>query len=298
MKTTNFGMANATMVTAPANSMALGGLTNNGYGVPNGLVNMTPQRQQQLSLQQLSRQSSAPHHHARLATAVARRDINLQNAAAHTNGNDTRTPTEEILALNLNGQRNCPSDDTASSQTASQGDNGNSSNNGNGIGGSAASNSNGTQRWHSLDLGGMGLHNLCPELFRYNFLTSLYVNHNQLSYLPSSIAQLRTLRLLDASGNKLTSIPPELGLLVELRELLLFDNLLTELPPELGTLFQLETLGLEGNPIQEPIKSMLSTENTPAITGYLRDNCPRKLTHSTSELMPRVHSKLTRFTRL
>ncbi|KAI9599184.1 Endonuclease/exonuclease/phosphatase [Syncephalis fuscata] len=264
MKAAGFGMAGATMVSAQTNSMGMGGMPGSSYGVPSGLVNMTPQRQQQLSLQQLSRQSSAPHHHARLATAVARRDINLQNAASHGNGNDTRTPTEEILGLNLNS-RGYPGDDIVSSR-ATNGDNGATA--------SSASNGNSVQRWHSLDLGGMGLRNLCTGLFRYSFLTSLYVNHNQLGYLPSSISQLRTLRLLDASGNKLTSLPSELGLLVELRELLLFDNLLTELPPELGTLYQLETLGLEGNPIQEPIKSMIATESTSAVTGYLRDNCP------------------------
>ncbi|RKP04705.1 hypothetical protein THASP1DRAFT_20830, partial [Thamnocephalis sphaerospora] len=204
---------------------------------------MTPQRQQQLTLQQLSRQSSAPHHHARLATAVARRDINLQNAAAHASA----------------------SGDEAGAS--------------NGRSAAATSNTNGTsattsQRWHSIDLGGMGLRNVCPELFHYEFLTTLYVNHNQLSYLPAAVAQLRALRILDASGNKLTTLPVELGLLTELRELLLFDNMLTDLPAELGTLYQLETLGLEGNPIQDPVKSMISGEGTSAVITYLRDNCP------------------------
>jgi CCR4-NOT transcription complex subunit 6 len=137
---------------------------------------------------------------------------------------------------------------------------------------------NGTQadgEWSTLDLGGMLIQNLSKELFRYNFLTTLYINHNQLSTIPSAISQLRALTKLDASGNRLTTLPPEIGLLSNLKELLLFDNQLSILPPELGTLYQLENLGLEGNPIQDPVLSIFQKEGTTGVIQHLRDSCPR-----------------------
>jgi len=79
---------------------------------------------------------------------------------------------------------------------------------------------------------------------------------------------------LDLSGNKLTSIPPQLGYLINLKELLLFDNQITVLPPELGFLFQLETLGVEGNPLSEPIIGLMQKDGTQGVITYLRDSCP------------------------
>lgn len=63
-------------------------------------------------------------------------------------------------------------------------------------------------------------------------------------------------------------------MLVQLKDLLLFDNGITVLPNELGTLYQVENLGLEGNPLQEPLKGMLQKEGSQAVIGYLRDCCP------------------------
>ncbi|KAI8855032.1 Endonuclease/exonuclease/phosphatase [Chytridium lagenaria] len=128
--------------------------------------------------------------------------------------------------------------------------------------------------WTILDLGGMQIKNLSAELFRYTFLTTLYLNHNNLTFLSTDISKLSSLVILDLSGNRLTSVPAELGLLVSLRELLLFDNQLTFLPPELGSLFQLEILGLEGNPLSEPILSLIQKEGTTAVVTYLRENIP------------------------
>jgi len=129
------------------------------------------------------------------------------------------------------------------------------------------------QKWTTLDLGGMGLKNISGDLFRYNFLTALYVNHNNLQHLSPDVCHLRNLTILDASGNKLTSIPPELGMLTNLKELLLVDNGLMTLPAEMGTLFQLEILALEGNPLNESLKSLLQQEGTEAVINYLRENC-------------------------
>lgn len=130
------------------------------------------------------------------------------------------------------------------------------------------------QTWTTLDIGGMHLKNLSPELFRYAFLTTLYIPHNALSELPTAISKLTHLTHLDASSNKLTSVPPQLGLLTRLRELYLFDNHLTSLPPQLGTLHLLDTLGIEGNPLPDTLRSLIEKDGTSGLISYLRDSCP------------------------
>lgn len=130
--------------------------------------------------------------------------------------------------------------------------------------------------WNSLDMGGVNIKTLPPTsgLFSFTFLTNLYLNHNSLSEVPPQIAKLRHLELLDLSGNALTALPTELGMLTSLKELYLFDNHIGTIPPELGSLHQLQTLGIEGNPLDVALKSMIQTSGTPALISWLRDNCP------------------------
>ncbi|KAJ3029784.1 UNVERIFIED_CONTAM: Glucose-repressible alcohol dehydrogenase transcriptional effector [Siphonaria sp. JEL0065] len=128
--------------------------------------------------------------------------------------------------------------------------------------------------WSKLDLGGMAIKNLSPAIFLYRFLTTLYLNHNNLSYLSHHVADLKSLIYLDLSGNKLNTVPPELGAVVSLKELLLFDNQIAFLPVELGNLYQLEVFGLEGNPLGEPYVGFMQKEGALAIIGYLRENIP------------------------
>ena len=130
--------------------------------------------------------------------------------------------------------------------------------------------------WQSLDMGGVGIHNIpsTSGLFSFTFLTTLYLNHNLLTAVPPQIAKLRHLELLDLSGNRLESIPPELGMLTFLKELYLFDNQLRSLPHELGTLHQLQTLGVEGNPLDPALKQMVQKDGTQALISLLRDSCP------------------------
>lgn len=123
-------------------------------------------------------------------------------------------------------------------------------------------------------MGGMRLKNISQSLFKLDYLTTLYINHNQLTTIPPEISRLRSLILLDISGNQLVSLPPELGLLSSLRELHAFDNRLETIPPELGTLHQLEMLGVEGNPLQASLRAILQKDGTPALIAYLRDSCP------------------------
>jgi len=130
--------------------------------------------------------------------------------------------------------------------------------------------------WTSLDMGGLNIKNLPPTsgLFSFTFLINLYLNHNALSTVPPETSRLRHLELLDLSGNNLSTLPPELGMLTQLKELYLFDNNLTTIPPQFGTLHQLQTLGIEGNPLDPNLKTIVQKDGTPALISYLRDNCP------------------------
>ncbi|KAI8979556.1 Endonuclease/exonuclease/phosphatase [Mycotypha africana] len=202
----------------------------------------------QLTYAQNSRQSSSPHHHARTAAAMARSapissavtisDPNNPNKVFHRMGNSNNA--------NNNGSNTTTNNDSGKQQLT----------------------------WTTLDIGGMGLKQVSSALFSYTFLTVLYLNHNNLTYLTRDIAKLSNLKILDCSGNRLTTLPPELGMLINLRDLLLFDNNITTLPPEMGTLFQLEMLGLEGNPILPDIKNILMKEGTHALIMSLRENAP------------------------
>ncbi|KAF7731767.1 Glucose-repressible alcohol dehydrogenase transcriptional effector [Apophysomyces ossiformis] len=206
----------------------------------------------QLTYAQISRQSASPHHHARTAAAMARSTPVVSTVVI----TDPNNPTKTINGLSR--RSNEEETTTVGKQLTST------------VSATEASN----QTWSTLDIGGMGLRNISPVLCTYTFLTVLYMNHNNITYLTPALSKLVNLKTLDASGNKLASIPPELGLLINLRELLLFDNELMTIPNELGTLYQLETLGLEGNPMQPDIKNLLMKEGTAAVILSLRENAP------------------------
>lgn len=217
----------------------------------------SPHWQQQLLKAEISRQSASPHHHARAAALAARSAtssaVTIQDPSK---GNAIHVPRMAANGLHLSSsgsslkkQADLSSDDTDAE--AKEG-----------------------QSWTTIDMGGLGLKNLAKELYRYSFLTSLFVNHNSLTTLAPEILQLKNLTILDVSGNKLTSLPAEMGMLTSLKELFLFDNNLVTLPPELGTLHQLETLGIEGNPLQDNLRQLVQKDGTQALIAFLRDSCP------------------------
>ncbi|KAI9485944.1 MAG: Endonuclease/exonuclease/phosphatase [Benjaminiella poitrasii] len=202
----------------------------------------------QLAYAQKSRQASSPHHHARTAAAMAR----SAPVSSTVTIIDPNNPSKVFnRAVNGNNGKNTNTTTTT-------------------LGGDTSSD----DLWSTLDIGGVGLNNIAPVLWSYEFLTVLYLNHNNLTELTSDVAKLVNLKTLDISGNKLKSVPPELGMLIKLQDLLLFDNNITTLPNELGTLCELEMLGLEGNPIQPEIKSLLLREGTQAVIISLRENTP------------------------
>lgn len=123
-----------------------------------------------------------------------------------------------------------------------------------------------------LDMSGFRIKKLPLELFQFNFIMELRLANNFLTSIPPEIGLLRTLTSLDLSNNQLTVIPRELSKLTNLTELLLYNNQLTLLPAELGYLYQCQNLGIEGNPIMEPILSVMMNQGTNTVIPFLRDH--------------------------
>ncbi|KAF9446344.1 hypothetical protein P691DRAFT_804344 [Macrolepiota fuliginosa MF-IS2] len=237
----------------------------------NGQI-MSQHWQQQLLKCEMVRSSRSPHHRAR-ASAMAARSV-AKSAITITNPNK---PPPEVNGTSKD------SDPSSGSPTDVQSDGSPSVTNhpSSTVAPIAVAPRPHTIRppentWSSLDMGGVNIKNLPPNsgLFSFTFLVTLYLNHNALTSVPPEIAKLRHLELLDLSGNNLTSLPPELGMLTQLKELYVFDNHLSTLPPELGTLHQLQTLGIEGNPLDGHLKSLVQKDGTPALVSYLRDSGP------------------------
>jgi CCR4-NOT transcription complex subunit 6 len=132
------------------------------------------------------------------------------------------------------------------------------------------------QDWHKLDMSGQGLRNLAPELFRYKFLTELYIASNKLTVLPKQVGELRQLRHLDASYNQISELPPELGMCTYLKQLLLFHNNIQTLPAQLGSLHMLEMLGVDGNPLHSEVKQEIMEKGTKNLINWLRESAPCK----------------------
>jgi small GTP-binding protein len=98
-----------------------------------------------------------------------------------------------------------------------------------------------------LNLSGLGLGELPPELFALTQLRVLWLSDNQLNSLPPEIGALRRLVRLRLDNNVLIVLPAGFGELIELRNLWLHDNQLTALPDTFWQLTKLRTLVLNGN---------------------------------------------------
>ncbi|MCA9895668.1 MAG: leucine-rich repeat domain-containing protein [Anaerolineae bacterium] len=98
-----------------------------------------------------------------------------------------------------------------------------------------------------LDLSGLGLNTLPPEVFQLTDLTTLMLYNNQLTSLSPEISKLSGLTTLLLSRNQLTSLPPQIGQLTNLRSLDLSENQLAELPAEFFQLNNLNELYLSSN---------------------------------------------------
>eukprot|EP00005_Dracoamoeba_jomungandri_P009539 CAMPEP_0174266306 /NCGR_PEP_ID=MMETSP0439-20130205/29671_1 /TAXON_ID=0 /ORGANISM="Stereomyxa ramosa, Strain Chinc5" /LENGTH=739 /DNA_ID=CAMNT_0015353193 /DNA_START=28 /DNA_END=2244 /DNA_ORIENTATION=- len=129
----------------------------------------------------------------------------------------------------------------------------------------------GPEKWYRLDLSEMSLSVLSSGISAYTHLTSLFLNDNKYTSIPTVICtQLTQLTNLNFSNNLLTSIPSELGRLYQLKDLNLMNNRIREIPADLGRLYKLKNLRVEANPITSPPANVLKQE-TSVIISYLKD---------------------------
>ncbi|MES2709754.1 MAG: COR domain-containing protein [Verrucomicrobiota bacterium] len=99
----------------------------------------------------------------------------------------------------------------------------------------------------TLDLKGMGLISLPPEIGQCASLSELFLQNNQLSAVPPEIGQCVSLFLLNLSKNQLRSVPSEIGQCAQLSGLFLSRNQLSTIPSEIAQCSNLSRLSLWRN---------------------------------------------------
>ncbi|MEM9776035.1 MAG: leucine-rich repeat domain-containing protein [Chloroflexota bacterium] len=124
-----------------------------------------------------------------------------------------------------------------------------------------------------LDLGGMGLTIIPPEIGQATHITRLSVRRNQLMTLPAEIGQLTQLQVLSAADNALEWLPAEIGQLTQLKQVNLKNNRLFELPVEMLDLDQLELLRLDGNKLELPDDIVRKWDRPADILDYYQKYC-------------------------
>ena len=107
-----------------------------------------------------------------------------------------------------------------------------------------------------LDLSGLGLKTLPPEVGQLSSLQTLDLQSNQLASVPESLGQLSSLQTLNLDGNQLASVPELLGQLSSLQSLNLNRNQLASVPESLGQLSSLQTLNLNRNQLARVPESL------------------------------------------
>jgi internalin A len=98
-----------------------------------------------------------------------------------------------------------------------------------------------------LNLAGLRLKRLPPEIWQLGSLKELVLFDNQLSTLSTEIGQLANLQQLWLQNNQMNSVPAEIGRLMNLTHLLLSGNQLSTVPAEIGQLAKLTHLYLNDN---------------------------------------------------
>jgi internalin A len=115
------------------------------------------------------------------------------------------------------------------------------------------------EQWEELDLSGMGLTEVPPEIGGLGELRRLILGKwdgkeeigigNELTALPPEICRLQQIEELDLRGNYITSIPDSISQLINLRSLSFHANRINILPNAISQLVNLEILNLADNQI-------------------------------------------------
>jgi Leucine-rich repeat (LRR) protein len=99
----------------------------------------------------------------------------------------------------------------------------------------------------TLDLSGLELRAIPPEISALTQLQYLHLSDNQISSIPNSLGNLPLLQQLDLARNQISSIPDSLSNLPQLKVLNLANNQMISIPDSFSKLSQLKSLGLINN---------------------------------------------------
>jgi hypothetical protein len=116
---------------------------------------------------------------------------------------------------------------------------------------------------------GYELRELPSSIANMEYLVMLEANNTGLEALPESLGRMQDLERVAAVGNRLTSLPPELATAGRLAEIQVDGNQIQEIPVELQRMSNLKALFVEGNPIQETPR-MLVKQNEKLMRGRLQ----------------------------
>ena len=122
----------------------------------------------------------------------------------------------------------------------------------------------------TLDLSGLKLEKLPPEIGKLQNLSQLNLHSNPLSALPAEIVQLQNLLQLNLAANQLRVLPAEVVQLQNLSQLNLAANQLRVLPAEVIQLQNLSVLSLSSNPLSALPAEIGQLQNLSEL--YLSDN--------------------------
>jgi hypothetical protein len=129
-----------------------------------------------------------------------------------------------------------------------------------------------------LDLTGLDLLTLPPEIGELTSVTKLWLLRNRLETLPPEIGQLTTLQEFSAARNRLKDLPDTFGALGNLRKLWLDQNQINELPENISGMGKLEELWLYRNKLNKLPESFGALANLVRLD--LRSNNLERLPNS------------------
>ncbi|OJJ19101.1 hypothetical protein BKI52_20000 [marine bacterium AO1-C] len=133
----------------------------------------------------------------------------------------------------------------------------------------------------TLDLGYLGMTKVPEEVGDLIHLERLYVNDNELMFLPSVLRQLPKLRHLNASKNEIFTING-IERVKSLQSLYLQNNSLRSLPKNIGDLHHLEILFLEDNNLSQLPFSIRYLKSLKSL--YLKKNSLTYLPYSIGDM--------------
>jgi hypothetical protein len=143
----------------------------------------------------------------------------------------------------------------------------------------------------ALDLTGLGLTHVPPEVFCLPRLAALHLGGNQLTELPADVARLADLTTLVLAQNLLETLPPELERLDKLAALDVADNALKTVPPVVFRIPSLTSLSLKRN-------EQMAEYDLPADVAGLPNLTTLDLGRTNLKRLPAEVGRLTKLTRL